>query len=500
MRAEERHYDGGAGARRHNRTMTIARFYYTVLILPFLACEAPADVPELREAWSKHDRPSLLGPDFVYALDELPKKGEAERKPWPGSYWPTYRDSINYRWGGGKSAAKKYELAFGKKGVEDAVSQRFGVAGRDGHECDSDLDCAEGRKCGKRFGDELGVCIPSWHGICDAWASAAILEEEPHRAVTYNGVKFQVNDLKALITVAYTDEVKLRFMSLRCDEPAEGGDLEGEQECEDTNPGSFHVALANLLGLRGQSLIEDRTFDVEVWNHPLVSYKVEAMAEIGAKEANQLLGGGELVRVMKDEGKVAKGVLKQVGDVDVEPGQTLRVRTSGTGDVDLYVRWNEEPSESHYDCRPFEKDNQETCELVAPDYVTQAFIAVRGYGGDATYEVDVEVHDEPTGTYAFNKAAKSLRRVKTTVAYVNEAPLSDDGYLSDNLGHYTRTKEYEYVLELDSKGKIIGGEWLGSSKTDHPDFLYLPVKKLPGKVANGKIVWGEVQKLLEMAK
>jgi hypothetical protein len=480
--------------------MTIAKIRYTFLILPLLACEAPADGPTPREAWSKHDRPSLLGPDFVYVLDELPAEGEVERTPWPGSYWPTYRDSINYRWAGGASAAKKYGLAFGVEGVEDAVSERFGVDSRDGDDCDSDLDCVEGLRCGKRAGSELGVCIPFWHGICDAWAAAAILEEEPRRSVTYNGIKFHVNDLKALITLAYTDDVKMKFMSLRCDQAAEGGDLEDESECEDTNPGSFHVALANLIGLRGQSLVEDRTFDVEVWNHPLISYKVEEIGPIGGKEANQLLGGGELVRVMKDAGEVGKGELQQVGDIDVEPGQTLRVRTTGTGDVDLYVRWNQEPSLSHHDCRPFEKDSKETCELVAPGYVSDAHIAVRGYGVDSTYAVMVEVRDEPTDEYAFNDEAKSLRRVKTEVAYVDESPLSDDGHLSDDIGHYTRTTEYEYVLELDGKGKIIGGEWLGASKTEHPDFLYLPVKKLPGKVAKGKIVWSEVQKLLELAK
>ncbi len=35
-----------------------------------------------------------------------------------------------------------------------------------------------------------------------------------------------------------------------------------------------------------------------------------------------------------------------------------------------------------------------------------------------------------------------------------------------------RTDPYEYVLELNAKGEIIGGEWVGSSKEEHPDFLW----------------------------
>lgn len=40
---------------------------------------------------------------------------------------------------------------------------------------------------------------------------------------------------------------------------------------------------------------------------------------------------------------------------------------------------------------------------------------------------------------------------------------------------FTFEKTYEYVLELDEDGEIIGGEWLGSSRDDHPDFAYVQV-------------------------
>lgn len=38
--------------------------------------------------------------------------------------------------------------------------------------------------------------------------------------------------------------------------------------------------------------------------------------------------------------------------------------------------------------------------------------------------------------------------------------------------NHDMTKIYEYQLELDATGRIIGGEWLSSSRTDHPDFIW----------------------------
>jgi hypothetical protein len=39
---------------------------------------------------------------------------------------------------------------------------------------------------------------------------------------------------------------------------------------------------------------------------------------------------------------------------------------------------------------------------------------------------------------------------------------------------FTRTRTYEYTLEIDANGDIIGGEWLG---TDRPDFLWNQQKR-----------------------
>ncbi len=351
------------------------------------------------EAWTRPDAPSNLG-TLEYRLASLPRTGEATKTPWAASYWPVYQDSINYRWDGAssESPSAKYARAFGldPAAVEDAVSRSNGVDGSGGDACTTTSQCASGESCSKRRGQTSGRCIPTWWGICHAWSPAAILEPEPKHAVTLGGVTFKVNDIKALVELGYDDNVA-KSVSGRCEiSSGERFDANGRPtntDCRDTNPGTWHVVVTNLLGLRGQSFVEDRTRDDEVWNQPLRGYRVTSLTEVSASEANRLV----------------------------------------TGD---------------------------------------------------------------TGSYSFNARAVKLYDVKMTASYISESPSSTDGNLSSRIATYTKTDSYRYVLEVDAAGKIIGGEWVGTSKKAHPDFLWQPTGRR-GSIAGGAIQWTKVKQLLD---
>jgi hypothetical protein len=483
----------------------------SLLCLPALACDVPESADSFdegrdrleafREAWSTSDNPSLLGPDFNYVLAALPSQGAATKTPWPGSYWPTYKDSINDRWAGPQtqSAAAKYELAFGKSGVEDAVSEYGGVDSLGGKACASDADCDPnaGSVCAKRSGASEGVCSETWFGLCHAWAPAAILEAEPTKAVTYNGVEFAVNDLKALMSFAYNEGLEVKFLSLRCDERGDVAGVADSQACKDTNPGSFHVAIANLVGIQKRSLVEDRTYDYEVWNQPIRSYRVTQNQAIDAKQANELIGGGTLLASQEQSGAVAQGAWNQLLALDVSEGQRLDVRMTGSGDGDLHVRWNELPNASNYACRPYADGSSETCSLVVPAGVSSAKIAVHGYTA-SSFTVEVELRGAASDTYTANPAAVSLRKIQMELQWIAESPQHVDGNLAATVDTYTRKDTYDYVLELDAAGKIIGGEWIGASKRNHPDFLWLPVQKREATVA-GVIAYSDVRELFDLA-
>src|SRR5690606_32040564 len=83
--------------------------------------------------------------------------------------------------------------------------------------CTTDTDCnsALAESCAKREGQPTGRCIPTWWGICHAWAPLAILLPEPKKPVVHNGVEFKIQDIKALLTLAF-DRTETKFVSLRC--------------------------------------------------------------------------------------------------------------------------------------------------------------------------------------------------------------------------------------------------------------------------------------------
>jgi len=92
--------------------------------------------------------------------------------------------------------------------------------------------------------------------------------------------------------------------------------------------------------------------------------------------------------------------------------------------------------------------------------------------------------------------AVSWRYVKMDVDYLSESGADEDGPLTPQIDNYTRTDHYEYVLELDADGKIVGGEWIGYSMSTHPDFLWLPIRAWGG---NPHIKLAQVKTLLELS-
>lgn len=337
------------------------------------------------------------------------KSGSAVTAPWPASYWPTFKDGINDVWDttSKMSPAEKYARAYGldPKDFMTKVSQTSGVLSQSTRtQCKDDSDCTrlkDGSACAKRAGESRGNCIPKWFGVCHAWAPAAIVEREPRCPVTKKGVTFQPVDIKALATQAY-DGLNLGtvFTGSRyngADQP-ENLDDDGrfkDATRRDIGPGFFHIALANIMGMRKTSFIVDVSSGAEVWNQPVRSYDAYTMMEVSKEDALREL---------------------------------------------------------------FPKKK----------------------------------------TYDFNPSAKKLIFVQTKFEYIVEATENGPLVSTGRVDSYTTTVYYEYLLELDGKGDIIGGEWVRDSRKTHPDFLWFPESAgKPGTVTNIGIKYDEVRELLD---
>jgi subtilisin-like proprotein convertase family protein len=77
-----------------------------------------------------------------------------------------------------------------------------------------------------------------------------------------------------------------------------------------------------------------------------------------------------------------------------------------------------------------------------------------------------------TTTWIYNTSAVELRRIQMRAWIVEDAVPPMNVPTGDQLARYTTLETYDYILELDAAGDIIGGEWIGNSKTNHADFIW----------------------------
>lgn len=87
-------------------------------------------------------------------------------------------------------------------------------------------------------------------------------------------------------------------------------------------------------------------------------------------------------------------------------------------------------------------------------------------------EAAVLVSGDPTKTdYEWNRQAVGFRRVTMTLTWtVESAPT-----VNTPPPVVSNSKSYDMIVELDATGNVVGGEWLGTSKSDHPPFFWAPV-------------------------
>ncbi|KAF1788875.1 Transglutaminase elicitor [Phytophthora cactorum] len=204
-------------------------------------------------------------------LKKLPTSAVYKPSPWAGAAWQVYQDSINYKWNKDQpSPAEKYATAFDLdvKAFMNNVSAQNGVDGRNYRAaCTSNKECFD----------------PNVDTVC------AQLPRDVQR------VTFQPLDIKALITLVYDGaNTSSVFTGSRYSGNNDSIDEYGghtDYSYRDLNPGYFHIAATNLLGLLNTTFIIDRDAGTEVWNHPVVGFKVYEQTTMTPEKAAQTFYG-----------------------------------------------------------------------------------------------------------------------------------------------------------------------------------------------------------------
>lgn len=83
----------------------------------------------------------------------------------------------------------------------------------------------------------------------------------------------------------------------------------------------------------------------------------------------------------------------------------------------------------------------------------------------------VKLVDRTQSSYPWNAQATQFRYVVMTLKWADEATPTRSSPPPLESG----SAGYQFILELDDSGTVLGGEWIGNSKQHHPPFFWAPV-------------------------
>lgn len=215
-------------------------------------------------------------------------------QPWSGDYWATYKAGIAARY-----ADPDYPNFGEFNEYLEYFKNKWNIDLQNKDEVDQ-LSPAEkydlllglkDRPLAKNIIDEAKDIyrsnnnkIDTWFGICHGWAPASFMLARPTRFVEVESIipnlkiRFNPDDIKALASHLWANTtLQSRTMGGRCDDENPQMDESGRiisENCYDINPGSWHTAVINQLGIKRQTFVIDATYDYQVWNQPVVSYKL----------------------------------------------------------------------------------------------------------------------------------------------------------------------------------------------------------------------------------
>ena len=230
--------------------------------------------------------------------------------PWTDSYWPTYKGLLGARyadqsypnsadWAANNSYVVANPasaiLAYGDRDAINRLSpaEKYDVAVGDTNFSLTKFSWTQGARSYEKYGK-----VASWMGICHGWAGAAHMNvpipEAPVTVTAANGlpITFYPQDVKALQSMLWANgSPATRFVGNRCNVANPARDAYGrivDPLCWDSNPGTWHTAVVNQVGLNRRSFVMDATYDAEVWNFPISSYQYRYFNPQSWKESTNL--------------------------------------------------------------------------------------------------------------------------------------------------------------------------------------------------------------------
>lgn len=248
-------------------------------------------LPALADTWDKNNDPRIFDDAYEYRLTALPLKSilPKNKTPWSSSYWPRKKGSINYRWNTANPTGFKLRSPSRQQVLMMSTEQLAQLSPAE------KFDLVQGNytyPLSSRVAANATKRAKDFEGVCDGWTASAIHFSEPAPVEVRNPdgivIPFGSSDVKALMS--YDISINFAkgalgpvFIGGYCSAPL--GMTMGLGNCKDVNPGSFHVVLANQIGLKQESFAADVDPGKETWNQPVYGYEFEIRGETRADGA-----------------------------------------------------------------------------------------------------------------------------------------------------------------------------------------------------------------------
>jgi hypothetical protein len=257
------------------------------------------DLDDEKRAWEGISSPLKMSSSFERNFSALPLSGKSgdPQKYWSSDYWARNKGGINYRWNA--TSPTGFNLKSPTKDEAMAMSQGELAALAPSEK----WDLFNGRydyPLKKTIAAYASPGRPSWEGICDGWAGAALNHDEPKPLTVANPdgiqIPFGSSDLKGLLSWYYAREWSGGYgmMGRRCN----GGSNSGTDRCvHDMNAGAFHIVLANRLGKDGLAFVADIDRNSEVWNHLASSFTTRVLYRNLRRRSTSASGTAKVARV-----------------------------------------------------------------------------------------------------------------------------------------------------------------------------------------------------------
>jgi hypothetical protein len=251
--------------------------------------------------------------EFIVKFSDLPESGAAAATPYSGHWYPEANGGTNARATVGGAALDKYDKAFYQGNRRAALW--------------------EARNHG--FSDT------QWAGHCNGFSAASARHKEPQAAVVRAGVRFEPNDIKALLAEIYMSANYFFLGGQRCENPTlRGPNPDTDRaayntmgDCEDVNPGTFHVSIANWIGKLSKPLIFDEARFNQVWNYPLYRYSSSSTV-VSTAAALQIIGSRKKIYVFNEKAVKLMHVRTTITYADALPFEVVPGGTDAK-DIDL---------------------------------------------------------------------------------------------------------------------------------------------------------------------